>query len=179
MKDKSDSIRPKVEVGYASGFILRAIRKFDVLASSAREVVFANVNPSIGDVVNVRENRLIEDNLVTLASVLDGIDRAFTGCTDGGDANINSIDAIVGTLRKRPLTRTVRGGCARLYITHATVLSAACVDLCPTTRRRFGKLQRTIVNDETANGSGRISHLFARGIDLRAVIGKRWIRYPQ
>ena len=104
MKDKTDGIRPKVEIGYSSGFILRAIRKFDVLASSTREVVFADINPSICDVINVRKNRLVEDNLVTLASMLDGIDRTFTGCTDGRDANINGIDAIVGTLRKRPLT---------------------------------------------------------------------------
>ena len=79
MIDKADRIRADKAIGNRGGFILSPIRQFDVFANSACKVVFANVNPTIGDVVDVRKNFLIEHDLIDFACMMNGIDRALRG----------------------------------------------------------------------------------------------------
>ena len=79
--------------------ILRLICQLDVFISGAGEVVFSSINPSIGNEV-VREDRLVDDNLIVPARVADGVDRAFRSGIDGRDANIHGIHTIRRALWK-------------------------------------------------------------------------------
>ena len=179
MKDKSDGIRPEGQICNSGRFILRAIREFDVLASRACEVVFAGIYPSISDVIDVREDGLIDDNLIAFTGVADGVDRALACGFDGWDADINGINAIAGTLRERPLTGTGRRDVARLDVAHASVLRASGGDPRPTTGGCFTEFQRAIINNDAGGGFGRVGDFLSRRIDLRAVINKGWISNPQ
>jgi hypothetical protein len=108
LKYKSDGIRTEGQIRHFGRFILRAIRQLDVFASSACEIVSANINPSIADVVDVRKNGLIDNNLIAFARMSNGIDRAFGCGTNGRDANIYRVGAISRTCRELPLTGTGR-----------------------------------------------------------------------
>ena len=70
---------------------MSTIREFDIFVSRACEVVSTKINPSIGDVVDVREDGLVEDNLIGLTRVVDGVDGAFARGTNGRDAYIQRI----------------------------------------------------------------------------------------
>jgi hypothetical protein len=101
--------------------------------------------------------------------VANGIHRAFTRGTDGGNANVDRILPIPGARRERPSTGT--GGCggARPDVTHAPVLRAAGVDLCPAAIRRFIELQGAVIDDDAACRSGRIGQRRTRRINLAAL----------
>ena len=114
MKYESDCICTNKEISNRGRLILSPIREFDIFASRAREVVFADVNPAITDVIKVRENFLIENHLVGLAGMTNGIKRAFSGGSDRRDANINRIKPIVRALWEIPLCNAGRRGGARL-----------------------------------------------------------------
>ena len=101
------------------------IREFDIFIACAGEVVFADIDPTIGDVIQVRENFLIHNDSIGLTRVSDRIDRAFSGSLDRGNAHIDSIHAIIRTRREIPL-RGASGRCgARLGVTHHIPLGTA------------------------------------------------------
>lgn len=87
--------------------VLRLIRQLDVFIPRTGEVIFPGIDPSIGDEI-VRENRLVDDNLIVPARMPDGIHRAFGCSIDGRDANIHCIHATRGALREDPFTGTGR-----------------------------------------------------------------------
>ena len=93
MKYKSNRIGANEQFRYPRGFILGAIRQFDVFISCAREVVFANIYPSICDIKNIREDGLVQHNLIRLTRVTNGIDRTFCRCSNRRDANIHGINS--------------------------------------------------------------------------------------
>ena len=71
------------------------IGEIDVFVSGGVEVVFADIHPAIGDIVKIREDRLIDDHLIGLACVTDRINSAFRGGFDRRDADINRIKSVV------------------------------------------------------------------------------------
>jgi len=79
------------------------VGEFDVFTSRAGEVVSADVDPSICDVINVREDVLIDHHLVRPARVANRIDRALAGGSGRRDAHINRINAPLRVLREVPL----------------------------------------------------------------------------
>ena len=154
------------------------IREFDEFDSDAGEVVFTDVDPAIGDVVDVREDILIDDDLVRLARVTNGVDRALRGRFDCGDADVDGIQTVIGALRKIPLGGASRCSRVRCGITHHVTLGAACRDIQPTTERRFNKIRRAVIHNETRSGHRRISKLITGGENLCAVIDERRICSP-
>ncbi len=68
------------------------IGQLDVFVFHAREVVLAYINPSICDVVNVGEDRLVDHNLVGFICVTNRIDRAFRCRSDRRDVDIDRVN---------------------------------------------------------------------------------------
>ena len=64
MKHESDRIRADEQIRNRSCFILGSVGEFDIFVARAGEAVFADVHPSICDVINVREDGLIDHHLI-------------------------------------------------------------------------------------------------------------------
>jgi hypothetical protein len=86
---KTDRIRADVPFRDARDLILRPIGEFDIFVSRAREVVFSNINPSIGDVIDIGKDRLVDHHLIVFTRVTNGIDRAFGRRPNCRDAHIH------------------------------------------------------------------------------------------
>ncbi len=155
------------------------IREFDIFIARAGEVVLADIDPAIGDIIQIRENFLIDDNLIGSARMTDRIDRAFGRGLDRRDADVHRIQSVIRTRREIPLRGT--GGCssARFGITHHAALRAARGNIQPTFSRILYKVCRAIIHDETGGRRRWIGKLIARGKDARAGINQRRVCHPQ
>lgn len=122
------------------------IRQSDIFASAAGETVFANVNPAVGDVIYVRKNFLVENDLIGFARVMNRINRTFSGGFDRRDMNIDRIQAIIHTLRQIPLRGASGRGGARLGVTHDAALRTARKDIQPAINGTLYKIHRAIIH---------------------------------
>jgi len=77
----------------------------DVFVAIAVEVIFADVQPSIGDIINVGEDRLVDDDGVRFARMTDGIYCPLCRGALRRYAHINGIETIVRACRQEPLGR--------------------------------------------------------------------------
>ena len=89
MKYEPDCIRADEQIHNACRLILSPVGQFDRFASRAGEVVSAEVDPSICEVINVWEDGLIDHHLIRPARVANCIDRAFAGGSGSGNADIH------------------------------------------------------------------------------------------
>ena len=99
MEDEANRIGTDKAIGNRGSFILSPIRELDVFASRAVEVVFANVHPSFGDVVNIREDFLIHNNLVGSTRMMNRIERTLGGGFNSGNTDIHRIQTTIYTRR--------------------------------------------------------------------------------
>ena len=82
------------------------IREFDIFITCAGKRIFTNVDPPIGDIIKIREDFLIDNNLIGSACMPDRIDRALGGGIHRGDAHIHRIKSVIRTRREVPLRGT-------------------------------------------------------------------------
>jgi hypothetical protein len=61
---EANCVHPDIQIGDRRSFILSSIGQLDKFISGPVEVVFAYIDPSIGNVVNVREDSLVDHNLI-------------------------------------------------------------------------------------------------------------------
>jgi hypothetical protein len=118
------------------------------LLSFAREIVLTDVQPAIGDVMDVRKDALVDHHLVGLARVPDGVNGALGRRPDGRDPHVDCIGARAESAREKPLRCTGRRGSARAQEAHHAALRAAGGNVIPALIRRFNEAGRAVVNDE-------------------------------
>ena len=53
------------------------------------EVVFPHIDPAICHIVNIGEDVLIDYHLIAFIGMSDSIDRAFSGCSYGRNADVD------------------------------------------------------------------------------------------
>lgn len=121
---------------------------------------------------------MIDNNLIRLSRVTNGVDRAFRCCPGRGDAHIKRIDSGTCTLRKIPLRGTGRRGGTRPDVTHDAALRAAVSNIIPALIRSFIEARGAVIHQDARRLDAGIFKLRTRGIDLCAVVGKRRIRHP-
>lgn len=108
----------------------------------------------------------------------NGVDRAFRRRPGRGDAHVNSIDPGACTPREIPLCSAGGRGGARPDVTHHAALRAAVGNVIPALIRSFIEADGAVIDKDACGWGRRILEFRPRGIDLRAVIGKRRIRHP-
>jgi hypothetical protein len=118
---------------------LGAIGQLDEFAAVAGKHVFANVHPTIGDVINIGKDSLIDDDSIRFAIVIQRINRALGRRSYRRDAHINSIHAIVRAQRETPLSSTGGSCCTRPGIAHIAILGIAGSNVIPTVGGSFIK----------------------------------------
>ncbi len=109
---------------------------------------------------------------------MNGIDRAFSCGSNGGDAHIQRIQPTARTRREIPLRGTGGGAGARSDETHDAALRATGGDVVPAPVGNFNKVGSAVIHDDAGGGLGRIIERIARWIDRRAIINERRIRHP-
>lgn len=157
---------------------MSAIGQLDIFIARTRKVIFANVQPAIGDVVHVGKHGLVDHHLVRFARVTDRIDRALRGRASCWNPDVNSIQPHTGARREIPLGSACRRTRARPRIADRAALRASHGDVIPTLVRCFIETKRAIIYNRTGQSRGRIGKRRTRGINPRAVIDQRGIRHP-
>lgn len=151
----------------------------NVFVPGSREIVFADVHPSITDIELIWKHRLIHDDRICLTCMIDGIDRTFSCGSDGGNTNIDGICAIIHAGWEHPLGCTGRRSGARFRETHHSTLGTACCNIRPTLCRRFDKTGCPIIHNDPGRRDGRECQCRPGWIDLRSIINKGRIGNPQ